>query len=334
MPWPASLEVVKMKSLPRDLPLSAPLKRLDVPLLATGYGLLLFVLFSASACFADELEPRRWSHLPINTNFFGGGYAYTEADISFDPVLKIEDGKMELHTWAAKYIRTFSLLDKMARIDILQAYQEGRWNGLVDGTPTTVKRSGWSDTFLRFAINLYGAPPLEGKEYAQYRATKEVETIVGAGLSVQLPTGDYLDDKLINLGTNRYTFRPQIGVVHTRGKWSTEATGYMTLYSDNNDFFNGKRLEQDPLYVINGHLVYTLRPGVWAGASAGYDYGGRSTVDGDSKDDRKQNLLWALSFGIPLSRQFSFKMAYIGIRTQEATGSDSDTFTIGVSAAW
>jgi len=296
--------------------------------------IMMFCFSFACPSFAEELEPRRWSHLPINTNFIGGGYAYTEADIGFDPVLKIEDADVELHTWVAKYIRTFSLLDKTARVSLLQAYQEGRWSGLVDGTPTSIRRSGWSDTILRFAINLYGSPPLQGKEYAAYRAAAEVETLVGAGLAVQLPTGDYMNDKLINLGNNRFTFRPQIGVTHKRGKWSTEVTGMVALYTDNDDFFNGNKLEQEPLYIVHGHLIYDFRPGVWAGLSAGYNYGGKSTVNGVKKDDLKQNLAWALSFGFPLSRHLGVKMAYAGTRTQEKTGIDSDTFAVGLSAFW
>jgi len=297
-----------------------------------GILLLLFGALFAAPSVAEELEPRRWAHLPIDTNFLGAGYAYTDADISFDPVLKIEDGKLDLHTWAVKYIRTFSLFEKSARVDLLQAYQDGRWTGLLDGVPKTVRRQGWTDTLVRFAINLYGAPPLKGKEYADYRSRVEKETIVGAGLSVQLPTGEYMEDKLINLGTNRYTFRPQVGVVRQRGKWSTELTGMVALYTDNNDFFNGRKLEQEPLYILHGHLVHTFRPGVWASASAGYDYGGRSTVDGDKKDDRKQDLGWALSFGFPVSRQLGIKLIYIGTRTLESTGIDSDTFSLGVSA--
>ncbi len=293
----------------------------------------LFIIV-ASPCLAEELEPRRWAHLPIDTNFFGTGYAYTEADIGFDPVLKIENVDMEMDTWVAKYIRSFSLFEKTARVSVLQAYQEGNWSGLLDGTPRKIKRSGLTDTRVRFAINLYGAPPLKGKEYAEYRSKTKVETIVGAGLSVQLPTGDYMDDKLINLGTNRFTFRPQIGVIHTRGKWSTEATGIVALHSDNTDFYNGKKLEQDPLYSIHGHLIYTFRPAVWASASAGYNYGGKSTVDGTKKDDLKRNLAWALAFGFPVSRHLGLKIAYVGTRTQESTGFDSDSFVVGAAAFW
>jgi hypothetical protein len=152
----------------------------------------------------------------VETNIAGAGYVYTEADISVDPVLRIENVNMEMHTWAAKYIRTFELFEKSARIDISQAYHDGRWSGVVDGVSTSVKRNGFSDSIVRFSINLIGAPPLGGQEYATYRAQKNEETIVGMGLEMQLPTGEYMSDKLINLGTNRFTFRPQIGLVHNR----------------------------------------------------------------------------------------------------------------------
>lgn len=298
------------------------------------YHVFLLIIFFISPSFAEELEPRRWAHLPIDTNFFGAGYAYTEADISFDPVLKIENGEVDLHTWAGKYLRTFSLFDKTARIGVVQGYQKGRWKGLLDGVPTTVRREGWSDTLVRFAINLYGAPPLKGREYVEYRDAKKVETIIGAGLSVQLPTGDYMNDKLINLGTNRFTFHPQAGIVHMRGKWTFETTAFVALFTDNDDFFNGKKLEQDPLYALNAHLIYTFLPGVWASASAGYDYGGRTTVDGVKKEDLKQNIAWALSFGLPFSRNLGAKITYAGTRTQESTGVDSDSVILALSAFW
>ena len=95
-----------------------------------------FALIAASLILCDgaagqELEPRRWSHLPINTNFGGIGYAYTNADIAFDPVLMVEDATLDLHTVALKYIRSFELLGKSARFDIAQAYQDARWEGLL-----------------------------------------------------------------------------------------------------------------------------------------------------------------------------------------------------------
>ena len=295
---------------------------------------VFLILRLPSLCLSQELEPRRWSHLPTGKNFLGGGYAYTEANILFDPVLRIENVEMEMHTWAIKYIRTFELFQKSARVDFTQGYQEGHWTGLVDGVPSSITRSGLADSVLRFAINLYGAPPLEGKEFAAYRAKTNVETIVGTALVVQLPTGDYMDDKLINLGTNRFTFRPQFGVVHNRGKWSLELTGAVWLYTDNNDFFNGNKLEQDPYYTIQTHLIYTFHPGFWTAASAGYGYGGKSTISGEEKNDLRENLAWALSFGFPITRQLGVKFIYLVTRSQESIGQDTDSIGAAFSIFW
>jgi hypothetical protein len=285
-------------------------------------------------CQAQELEPRRWSHLPTGANFVGAGYAYTKADISLDPVLRIENGKMELHTWAARYIRTFELFEKSARIDLVQAYQRGRWQGSVDGVPKSVRRGGLSDSFMRFAINLYGAPPLKGEEFAAYRAKVDVETIVGTALVVQLPTGEYKDGKLINLGTNRYTFQPQVGVVHNRGKWSMELTGVVYIYTDNKDFFDGNKLETDPLYTIETNLVYTFRPGLWASAGAGYGYGGEDSVNGEKEGDTKEKVAWGFSFGYPITPQLGVKVGYLGVRNQRSIGQDSDSIGVAISFFW
>ena len=300
-----------------------------------GWSLCVFLIVALPfLCLAQELEPRRWSHLPTGANFAGAGYVYTEADISFDPILRIEDGKMELHTWAVKYIRTFELFEKSARIGLAQAYQRGRWHGLVDGVPKSVRRGGLSDSVMRFAVNLYGAPPLKGKEFAEYRAKVHDETIIGTALEVQLPTGEYQDGKLINLGTNRYTFRPQFGVVHNRGKWSMELTGSVYLYTDNKDFFDGNKLESDPFYTLQTHLVYNFRPGLWASAGAGYGYGGEDSVNGENKGDTKENIGWVFSFGYPITPYFGVKVAYLGIRSQKSIGQDSDSIGVAFSAFW
>ena len=78
-----------------------------------------------------------------------------------------------------------------------------------------------------------------------------------------------MEDKLINLGTNRYTFRPQVGVIHKRGKWTAEITSVVELYTDNDEFFNGSELKNKELYFVHGHLIHDFRPGVWASVSAG-----------------------------------------------------------------
>ena len=294
--------------------------------------LALFAL--AFPCLAQDIEPRRWSHLPLGSNFGGVAYAYTEGDISFNPVLRIKDGEFDLNTAAFKYIHAFGLLGKSARIDLSQNYQSGSWSGLVNGVSTDIERDGWADSTLRFAVNLYGAPPLAGQEFVDYRKATHCETIVGMGLVATFPTGEYYEDKLINLGSNRFSLTPQFGVVHTRGKWSMELSSSVSFYTDNDEFFNGVKHEEDSYLIGQGHLIYTFMPGLWLGASVGYGYGGESTINEVPADDLKGNLGWGLSAGIPVNRNFGFKIAYIGIRTREDTGSDNDTFTIACSLQW
>ena len=298
--------------------------------------LLLCVLVSGTQPLsAQELTPRRWSHLPMNLNIFGVGYVYTKADIYLDPVLQVEDLKLEMNTVAMRYIRTGKFLGKSARFELGQGYQDGTWDGLLEGKHATAHRQGFTDTLLRVSTILYGAPPLEGKEFKEYRkSVADCETLVGAAIIVQLPTGDYSNDQLINLGTNRFTFRPQLGVVHQRGRWTYEVSGAVWMFTDNDDFWKGTEREQAPFYTIQGHLIYTFRPGLWLSSSVGYGYGAQNTINGDVKDDRGENLAFALAAGYSISRNMGFKLAYIGTRTQTDKGFDSDSVAVAFSVIW
>jgi hypothetical protein len=272
--------------------------------------------------------------VPKNINFFGAAYGYTKADISLDPTLLIEDAELDLNTFAVKYIHTFELFEKSARVELISIYQDAQWEGLLDGDPRTVKRSGFGDPVVRFAINLLGAPPLHGKEYVSYRKSIDRETIVGAGLEILLPVGEYFEDKLLNLGGNRFVFRPQIGMVHAWGNWSAELTGSPWFFTDNDEFFGGHLREQDPYYTIQTQLVYNFRPSLWIAASAGYGIGAESKIDGVRKDDENENFVWALSLGFPLPKHLSGKIAYIGNETLVSTGADSDTILVGIVVNW
>lgn len=105
-------------------------------------------------------------------------------------------------------------------------------------------------------------------------------------------------------------------------------------YTEGDIFVNNSEHHEDPYLIGQGHLIYTFMPGLWLGLSGGYGYGGESTINQVSADDRKGNLGFGVSAGIPVSRNFGFKLAYVGIRTREDTGSDNDTFTIACSLQW
>jgi hypothetical protein len=296
-----------------------------------GWRALLACIGAPSLCLAQDLEPRRWTHLPIGTNVLGVNYAFTSGDLGFDPVLEIQDARVEMHTAAVSYTRYFALADRTARIDLVVPVQSGNWDGLVSGVPRSVNRDGLADPVVRLSANLCGAPALTGKEFADFRREHGVNTTLGAALELRLPLGEYQEDKLINLGQNRFTITPQLGVLHTSGEWSFELTGSMFLFTDNDEFFNGNVLEQDPLYAVQTHVVKTFGQDWWLSAGAAYSWAGESTVDGVPKDDEKSNLLSGASVGFRVGASQSVRLAYMRTDTLNDLGSDTDTVALGWS---
>jgi len=280
---------------------------------------------------AQDIEPRRWTPLPVGMNVLGAGAVYTDGDIAIDPVLELEDVTVEAKTVITSYLRAFDLAGQSARFDVRVPYKDARWEGLLAGERASTERRGLADPRLRLSVNFIGAPALKGKAYQAYRAAHSVNTVVGAALSVRLPLGEYKKDKLINLGGNRYVFRPQLGFVHTRGHWSYELTGSVLLYTKNDDFFGNNKREQAPLYALQTHLVYTAPQRWWVSVGAAHDRGGETKINGEKKDDERRDLLYGISAGLPIGSRSSVKLAYVASRTSEDVGVDSDSMVLGFS---
>jgi hypothetical protein len=290
---------------------------------------LCSLLLLLEQAFAQDIEPRRWTPLPMETYVIGIGYADTSGDLFFDPVLQVQDAEIEMETLAFSYVQSFSLAGKLARFDAIIPWKTAKWEGVIAGDFASTERTGFADPKFRFSINLVGAPALGPKGLKEHAAKQPLPVVVGAAVTVSVPLGEYLDERLLNLGGNRYSIRPQLGLVYTRGAWSYELTGSVFFYTDNDDFFNGKRREQDPLYALQTHLVHVFKPGLWVGLSVGYSTGGESKVDGDSKDDKRDRFLSGISMSFPIARNQGVKLAYIRNRAQKDIGSDTDTMVLG-----
>jgi len=296
--------------------------------------LLLVSSGLAEQVSAQDLEPRRWSHLPIGQTIVGVGYAHTEANVFFSPVWKLTDGTSRINGLGFSAIHTFDLAGKSARISLLLPYASGRWEGDLDGEYQVVHRRGGGDPRLRLSVNLYGAPPLKGPAFAQYRAEHTTNTVVGVSIAVTAPLGKYCDDCLINIGNNRWSVRPQVGVVHTRGPWSFELTGSAFVFTDNDSFIDNAVLEQKPMYALQTHVVYDFKPGLWVSLSTGYGVGGRISIDQQKTIFEVDNWIWAASFGFPLGKTQSVKLTWLSGQTQNRVGRDSDNLLLSWSVRW
>jgi len=296
--------------------------------------ILLAVFILPEQANAQDLEPRRWGHLPTGINMVGVGYAYTDAFVYFSPFWKIRNTSARINSYALNAIHTFDLAGKSARVSFLLPFVSGRWEGDVDNQFEVVHRNGFADPRLRLSVNLYGAPALKGAKYTQYQAEHTTNTVVGASLAVRAPLGQYYEDELINISANRWTVRPQIGVVHSRGPWSLELTGSVILFSDNKKFIDNTRLEQKTMYTAQAHVIYDFKPGLWVSLSTGYGSGGRVYLENKKTAFEVDNWLWAASFGIPVGKTQSVKLTWLSGRTQNDVGRDSDNLLLSWSMRW
>ena len=290
-----------------------------------GIGTALLSLLFVVPGLAQDIEPRRWTPLPVGMNILGAGIVHTYGDIAFDPVLELDDVTVDVETVIVSFLHAFNLAGQSARFDVRLPYQDARWEGLLSGERASTERHGLADPRLRLSVNFVGAPALKGKEFQAYRAAHPVNTVVGAALAVSLPLGKYEKDKLINLGENRFVFRPQLGLVHTRGHWSYELTGSVFLYTENDEFFGDNNREQDPLYALQTHLIYSSPQRWWVSLGAAHDWGGESSINGVKKDDQRRDVLFGISGGLAIGSRSSVKLSYVGSRTLKDVGKDTDS---------
>ena len=126
--------------------------------------------------------------------------------------------------------------------------------------------SGLGDPIVRLSVNFYGAPALSMDDYPTYQQ----DIIVGASLQVSPPLGQYDPTRLLNVGTNRWSIRPELGVSKAWGPVILELIPAVTFFTNNDDFLRGQTFAQDPIYSVQGHLIYEFFPALWGALDATY----------------------------------------------------------------
>jgi hypothetical protein len=288
-----------------------------------------FALLGAGAVAAQQLEPRAYSNAPVGMNFLIAGDAYSTGGLSTNPALRLSNARLRVHTPILAYAHAFDAWGKSAKFDaILPA---GCISGSADQDGVALARDvcGLVDPAFRLSVNFYGAPALSLDALAAWRQ----DLVAGASLQVIAPLGQYDPARLVNLGTNRWTFRPEIGLSQAFGSLTLEFALGASVYTTNRDFYGGKVLEQDPMYSAQAHAIYQFRGGAWVALNGTYYAGGRTTLNGVRGNDLQKASRLGVTLALPVDRRNSVKLtASSGVSVR--TGTDFDTLGVAWQYRW
>jgi hypothetical protein len=269
------------------------------------YYFLMPLLLTTLSVFGQDLEPRVYANVPKKLNVAVVGYAFMDGNVLTEPSLPISDFTIQSHNIVATYVRTFALSNKLARIQVALPYTFMDGSANVNGQNIAGSRTGFGDMKVRFGINLLGSPALGKAEFRKY----EQKTILGVSLVTAIPTGKYYDDKRVNIGTNRWGFKPEVGISKRFSHFYAEVYGGIWFYTDNNDFL-GKKMEQKPTGSLQAHASYYFKNSMWLGFNTNWFFGGQTIIDGVGEASEIDNWRVGATFSTPLGKGQSIKFQY------------------------
>ena len=287
--------------------------------IAPGRAALLVLALACTQAAAQDLAPRTYWPAPKGTQLLIIGYAHQTGDIVTDPSIPITGVDSTIDSGVLVFRQSLGFFGRSGNIQLELPYVDGTTTGMVSDEPGRRDVAGLGDASATLTINLVGAPSMSPTEFRELRQTPQ--PILGASIKVQAPTGKYEADRLINVGTNRWAMRFQLGYIQPlTPKWLLEVSAGAWFFEDNDEFLDETR-KQDPIGALSVHLIRRFRPGFWASLDLNYYVGGHSTVGSERRADLQRNSRAGLSLAYPFSRKHAVKL---GISEGVVTESGGD----------
>ncbi|MBP1596668.1 MAG: hypothetical protein H6Q05_2045 [Acidobacteria bacterium] len=277
-------------------------------------GWLFGALLACTPCLGQDLTPRAYLITPIRSNAIIMTDSFFSGNLMFNGTVPITDSTANLNAPIFSLYHSFSFFGRSANITASLPYGVGHFKGTVMGSETTVYRSGMFDSIYRIAVNLKGGPAMDVSQFMKYQQ----KTVIGVSLKLMAPTGQYDPQRLINLGSNRWAFKPEVGYSRRLGHWVLDGYGGVWLYTRNAEFFSRnayvpdvQEQTQEPILALEGHLSYDVKPRLWVSLDGNFWYGGRTSLNGvQNPATLQQNSRLGGTGSIPITRRQSIKMSY------------------------
>jgi hypothetical protein len=272
-------------------------------------GILTFtslMLCIASAARAQELVPRAYVVTPVTSNAIGVSYARLDGSLEFAG-LPITEAKATVNLPALSYYHSFSLLGRSANAAVVLPYGIGTFQGLVAEAPRLAHRAGFLDSAARVSMNLLGGRALDTTEFAKW----DQKALLGISFTVYAPTGQYAPTRLINYGSNRWAFRPEVGYSQRWGHWVLDGYFAATFFTHNDEFFVHNNRAEKPIEAVETHLSYDFGRRAWISLDANFWRGGETSLNGVSNPlaNQKSSRV-GLTVAVPFTPHQSLKISY------------------------
>jgi hypothetical protein len=263
---------------------------------------------------AQSLVPRAYVITPVRTNAVILTYSFYDGSVLFNGAVPITGATSRVNVPIFTYYHTFNFFGRSANIAASLPYGVGHYQGKVIGAEREAYRSGLLDAEFRFSVNLKGGPAMSLEEFRSWRQ----KTLIGTSLTVVTPTGQYYPNRLINWGSNRWAFKPELGLSRRWRNWLVDGYAGVWLYTTNPEFFSHNRLfpgtvtqAQKPTGAIEAHLSYDVKPRFWVSLDGNYWYGGRTSLNGvENAITLQANSRVGATVSFPITKRQSLKFSY------------------------
>ena len=262
-----------------------------------AWFVLAILHISDQAC-AQFTDARTYDNTPVGINQLELGYAYVHANASIDTSLVIAGANFNLNQGTIDYTRYLGWLHRLTWVGA--ALPIAGLSGSITGTNIQGSTIGVGDSSYEVAMLLKGGPALTMAQFESYKPT----TSLGVRLTVAAPTGLYRSNMLLNLGSNRWSLKPEIALTHPFGsgqKWEFDAYANVSFYTDNTSYRGREILRQEPLPGLEGHISYSFNDSVWASLDTRYSFRGATVLNGVTQNNAQQNFILGSEVNISLN---------------------------------
>jgi hypothetical protein len=265
---------------------------------------------SPNTAWAQDLAPRAYVITPLHSNATILTYSFFHGSVLFDGAAPITGATGTYSVPILSYYHSFNFFGRSANMNTSLPYAVGNFQGNVAGQPHQLYRSGLLDFTSRVSVNLRGGPSMPAQEFRKWRQ----KTLLGVSLKVVAPTGQYDPTKLVNWGTNRWAFKPDVGYSRQWGNWVLDSYAGVWFYTANPHYYSPpvpKPQTQEPIGAFEGHLSYNVRPRLWVSLDGNFWFGGVTSLSGIANPATRQtSSRVGVTASLPLGPHQSVKVSY------------------------